>query len=690
MSARTRRVALSVLCVVAAWGLNVRAEGEWGVPKDPAKFHIFLFMGQSNMAGGFRDSHLYDDAGNYDPVTKPVPRVLQRRGRAWQPAAHPLTKHNKASFSIPLPFAEKYLEEIGDPEVKVGLFILAFGGKAIDHFIEGGRYHPSGAALRALKDEGVFKGIIWHQGEADSTRVLRFVTYEKKLHGLIADIRADLDLPDLPFVTGQLSRQASNRDPEKEYWAESLGVVTRVLANVGDRVHRAAHVRSAGAAVCTEHVRQLVDEDGKPTGKTRRMRADPIHFNRSGYTTLAHRYLDAILDRPTFKNDPVRITTVPGRTIAASLVGEVSDVSKDALKFAASGVPDWLTIASNGTVSGTAPALGTHACAITVTDRSGAVDTSQLLIVAREAGPPSFSADAFERSPAIVGREFRDRVRYDYVRAWSSEVFEPNGDALAFSKVSGPAWLEVSSDGSFSGTPGPDDVGKACAWKVKVSDGDGSATATYSVEVLPGRTVWVESFDYYPDIRQEAMGPVARLDASTPRDTWLIQRGGFPVNEGKAYTDLRTSLYGQWHKFAKGTVCARAIALSEKRFSRGKGRYRFRFELFGLSADDVHLFVSIYDVQLGSATGAACAIELESRKVRGLPAKVAAEGGAAVEKVAEMDCRRADGAGVKDLEFDYDGAGDVLLVFTATRDANERGGGTAFDDLSVVAVESAP
>jgi len=142
-----------------------------------------------------------------------------------------------------------------------------------------------------------------------------------------------------------------------------------------------------------------------------------------------------------------------------------------------------------------------------------------------------FSGDTFKRSPAIAGKEYEDRVRFDRVRAWSSEVYEPNGDALTFSRESGPDWLKVSGDGSFSGTPGPGDAGKATTFTVKVADVDGSDTATYSLEVLGSDTVWIERFDYYPDIRQTVVGDVLHFNAESPRDTWFIVHGSFPVND---------------------------------------------------------------------------------------------------------------------------------------------------------------
>jgi hypothetical protein len=121
MDTRTERMALIVLLVSACGARAARSQGEWDVPKDPSKFHIFACLGQSNMAGGFKESHLYNDEGRYDPVTDPVPRVLVFKSGGWKPAAHPLIKHNKVSFSLPIPFARKYLELLGDPEVKVGL-----------------------------------------------------------------------------------------------------------------------------------------------------------------------------------------------------------------------------------------------------------------------------------------------------------------------------------------------------------------------------------------------------------------------------------------------------------------------------------------------------------------------------------------------------------------------------------------
>jgi len=304
--------ALAVVTVSGVRVGDVRAEGEWDIPEDRSKFHIFIFMGQSNMAGGFNGSHLYDDEGNDDPLTKPVPRVLQRKRGGWVPAAHPTPRHVTTSFSIPLPFAQKYLEEIDDPEVKVGIVVNAYGGKAINFFVKGGSMHPAG--VRSLPEHGTVKGFIWHQGESDNRPEER-EAYAQKLHGLVRDVRDYAGDPEVKDARGAYEAQITTGN---------------VPAHI-DVLNKAAHVQSTGASHLVGHKRKLVDENGKLTGEIQGIKTDNTHFNRSGYTTLAHRYVDLILDRPAFKADPVIMVAVPGRKFTFDLHTAACDVSKDKL-----------------------------------------------------------------------------------------------------------------------------------------------------------------------------------------------------------------------------------------------------------------------------------------------------------------------------------------------------------------------
>ncbi|MHC4505716.1 MAG: sialate O-acetylesterase [Planctomycetota bacterium] len=653
-----RAVTILAMMTVAA---GLRAEGEWDIPKDPSKFHIFVFMGQSNMAGGFKESHLYDDNGRYDPVTDPVPRVFAHRAGAWKPAAHPLIKHNKVSFSLPIPFAKKYLALLGDPEVKVGLVTSAYGGKQISFFVKGSALYPGG--LSRLKKSGTFKGVLWHQGESNTTGVGRYVFFKDALLGIVRDIRSDLDMPGLPFVTGQLTRMSSNSIPEKGHFgSESCGTITRVLADIGDYIDNAAHVRSSNCGLCVEHTRHLVDKEGNPTGDTMRMPNDPIHFNRSGLTTMGHRYARAILDYPSFKNNPVRLLAVPGRDIDTSLVREVSDLSRDKLTFTGGELPDWLTVKPDGSVSGTPPAVGEYKGTLTVTDRSGRVDESALVIHVLEGVAPVFNADEFKRSPVIAGLDFRNGVRYGFHKTWSSELYEPNNDTLTFSKVDGPGWLTVSPDGVFSGVPALSDAGKTVTFEVKVADADGSDTAEYSLEVFGNETVWFDSFEYLPEIRSLQVDETFELNARSPRDVYFP--GVAVRNTKRKISDLFIGIGASGHKFRRGALKSFSILLDGRRFGGKAGDYRFRFRQYGIGKY-AHVIVSIYGVDFGESPDAAVTVEREG-KLHAVPAPVTAKGGAELRKLAERNYRDTPEAGFQELDFEHDGTGDVLLVFSAS------------------------
>ena len=641
---------------------------EWGIPRDPSKFHIFVCLGQSNMAGGFKESHLYNDKGQYDPVTDPVPRVLVYRGRAWKPASHPLIKHNKVSFSLPIPFAKKYLELMGDPEVKVGLVTKAYGGKQIGFFVKGNAMYPGG--LSGLKKSGTFKGILWHQGESNTTGVERYICFKDNLLGIVRDIRSDLDMPGLPIVTGQLTRMSSNSIPLKGHFgSESCGTITSVLADIGDYIDNAAHVRSSNCGLCAEHTRHLVDEKGKPTGKTMRMPNNTIHFNRSGLTTMGHRYARAILDYPSFKNNPVRLLAVPGRGIDASLIREVSDLSRDKLTFTGKKLPDWLTVRPDGSVSGTPPAVGEYKGMLTVTDKSGWIDKSDLIIHAMAGVAPVFNADAFKRSPVIAGLAFSNGVRYGFHKTWSSELYEPNHDKLTFAKVDGPDWLTVSPDGTFSGVPAISDAGKTVTFKVKVADADGSDTARYSMKVLGDETVWFDSFEYLPEIRSLQVAETFELNAHSPRDVYFP---GLSVrNTKRKISDLFIGIAASGHKFRRGALKSFSILLDSRRFGGKAGAHRFRFRQYGIGKYG-HVIVSIYGVDLGESPEAAVTVQREG-KLYAVGAPVTAKGGAKLRKLAEKNYKDTPKPGFQELGFEYDGTGDVLLVFSASMKPEDLG-----------------
>ncbi len=89
--------------------------------------------------------------------------------------------------------------------------------------------------------------------------------------------------------------------------------------------------------------------------------------------------------------------------------------------------------------------------------------------------PPVFTNDP------IVKADANEDVAYN--GSLVGDAGDPNNDLLTFSKLSGPAWLNVAIDGALTGTPVNGDVGHN-AWTVQVSDGLGGVDqATLQITV---------------------------------------------------------------------------------------------------------------------------------------------------------------------------------------------------------------
>lgn len=153
-----------------------------------------LIAGQSNMAGrGF--------------VTE-VPAIyneniqMLRNGR-WQMMAEPINYDREVAGVGPSSaFAQAW--SIDHPDEKLGIIPGAEGGSSIDE------WHPSGVLARHALSEAKFAmesseliGILWHQGENDSLDQ-RYESYQAKIEEVFAFFRAELGLPELPIIMGEL------------------------------------------------------------------------------------------------------------------------------------------------------------------------------------------------------------------------------------------------------------------------------------------------------------------------------------------------------------------------------------------------------------------------------------------------------------------------------------------------------
>jgi len=229
-------------------------------------FHLFLLVGQSNMAG--RGKVEEEDR-------KPHPRVLMlTKDNRWVPAVDPMHFDKPAIVGVGVGRTFGIQIAQADPQVTVGLIPCAVGGSPIASWEPGSYYnptksHPYDDAMRRAKfalKSGTLKGILWHQGESDS-RPGKAEVYEEKLHALIARLRKELHAPEVPFLAGQMGQF-----PERP-WSDAKKLVDAAHRNLPKKVPHTAFVNSDGLG----------------------HKGDRVHFDSQSYRELGRRYAAAYL-----------------------------------------------------------------------------------------------------------------------------------------------------------------------------------------------------------------------------------------------------------------------------------------------------------------------------------------------------------------------------------------------------------
>lgn len=170
--------------------------------KPDANFHLYLLIGQSNMAGrGALDAE--------SKKTNPQIWMLDSNNQ-WLPATDPV-HFDKPSIIGVGPAISFAKEMLGDnKKIRIGLIPCAVGGSPISAWEPGAFYSPSfypyDDAIKRVQlaiQQGVLKGILWHQGESDNDSV-HAALYLERLKTLINRLRTVLQQPALPFVAGEI------------------------------------------------------------------------------------------------------------------------------------------------------------------------------------------------------------------------------------------------------------------------------------------------------------------------------------------------------------------------------------------------------------------------------------------------------------------------------------------------------
>ena len=141
----------------------------------------------------------------------------------------------------------------------------------------------------------------------------------------------------------------------------------------------------------------------------------------------------------------------------------------DTLTF--SKVSGWreFTVAANGALAGTPGNydVGANSFTVKVTDAAGANATATLNIaVINVNDAPTFTANPINTVSATQGNAYSATI------AGSAADIDA-GDTLTYSKVSGPAWLNVAANGALTGIPTNSDVG-VDSFTVKGADAAGA------------------------------------------------------------------------------------------------------------------------------------------------------------------------------------------------------------------------
>jgi hypothetical protein len=193
--------------------------GTGGASSGPV-FHIFMLMGQSNMAGVAKSDA---DDRNTDTRLKVLGGCNQPAGQ-WNTANPPLNDcpgergwNLSDSVDPGIWFGKTLLDRLPAGDT-IGLVGTAESGESINTFISGGSHHQMilrKVAQAKMAPNARFAGVIFHQGESDSGQS----TWPGKVVQLYNEVKAAWGINfDVPFILGELPAG---------YWVSQEG--TRVM-----------------------------------------------------------------------------------------------------------------------------------------------------------------------------------------------------------------------------------------------------------------------------------------------------------------------------------------------------------------------------------------------------------------------------------------------------------------------------
>jgi hypothetical protein len=205
------------------------------------RLKLFLLIGQSNMSG----------RGIVEPQDQTVDLRVWRfnKGKQWVPATEPMHSDKSKIAGVGPGRAFGLLAADAYPNETIGLIPCAVGGTLIERWVPTGDLYA--AAIKQTKlamRHGDLAGILWLQGEANSTTAQRMVGYEDALASMIAGLRKDLSAEATPIIVGQIGRFLAEKRPLSVDFNRRIVafaatqpnmacVTSEGLTSIGDDVH---------------------------------------------------------------------------------------------------------------------------------------------------------------------------------------------------------------------------------------------------------------------------------------------------------------------------------------------------------------------------------------------------------------------------------------------------------------------
>ncbi|MCP5488138.1 MAG: hypothetical protein H7A43_05765 [Verrucomicrobia bacterium] len=217
---------------------------------------VVVCAGQSNMQGDGQVSEL----PAY--LAAPQPDVLFFDGREWSPLAPGKTAPSPANFGPELSFGKRFQALVGE---NIGLIKHSKGttNLAVDRNpdLPASLYQQLLAKVRTARQTRPLEivGMIWMQGERDTTREDWAEAYRDNLEALIARARKDFQSPGMFFVAGRVN-------PPNREWAPLV---------------RAAQEH------CSAPRYAWIDCDDLAG-------AENMHYGSWGYITMGNKFADAL------------------------------------------------------------------------------------------------------------------------------------------------------------------------------------------------------------------------------------------------------------------------------------------------------------------------------------------------------------------------------------------------------------